>query len=645
MSLPLPVRLSRPLLLLAITAAHAGPVMAAGQLHLDKGMVITATQSARSELQAPASVSVVTREQLEEQLVSNLADALQKVPGVNINPSSTYGRNEIKIRGMKADYTLLLVNGRRINSRDALTSAYANDFDLGSIPLAAIERIEVVRGAMSSLYGADALGGVVNVILRQPDEQFEGGLGYQLERLDEGEGGNAGKTSLYLGGPLITERLLGNLALERYQRSPWLSPQSLNARADALEDQDKFNLLSSFKWLLDERQDIDVDLTLNQDDRKADWNNWGATPRNIQELDRRSLGVAHNGRWEGFDSRVRYYLEQVDLRDDSALNRRVVDIEQTNHTWDAQGTLYLAEHLLTVGGEYRQTRLEQPMNLQQGAVEVEQSALYLQDEFNLGDFAFTLGARLDDHETYGSELSPRAYLTYSLSDQWVLKGGVAQAFKAPSIAQSDPSYAISSCRGLCSLVGNANLAPETATTYELGTQFQAATWGAGLMLFNNAIEDMIQADTWNRRPGAILTYRNVSRARVRGAELSGWVDLTERVSLSSDLTLVDATDRDTGKELTLTPEATFNLRLDWQLRDDLSSYLAYQHIGRQYVRVDERSSDYGTLDLGLSYSGIRDLQLQLGVTNLDNRSRDDAAQAYDYILKSRAVYAGATWQF
>ena len=92
--------------------------------------IVTATQTAHSELSVPASASVITRAELDKMPVYDLADAIKRLPGVHINTSSAYGRKEIKIRGMDSDYTLLLVNGRRINSRDALTSNYANDFDL-----------------------------------------------------------------------------------------------------------------------------------------------------------------------------------------------------------------------------------------------------------------------------------------------------------------------------------------------------------------------------------------------------------------------------------------------------------------------------------------------------------------------------------
>ena len=224
MSIALNRGISRPRHLSLTILASLMPLaaLAAEPVALEQ-QVITATQTAHSELSAPASVSVVTREELEQRPVYNLADAVKYLPGVHLNPSSTYGRQEIKLRGMDSDYTLLLVNGRRINSRDALSSNYANDFDLSSIPMAAIERIEVIRGPMSSLYGADALGGVVNVILRQPTEETKAGIAYTYEHPTEGESGDGHKASGYVSGSLIENKLLGNLILETTDQAAWLS--------------------------------------------------------------------------------------------------------------------------------------------------------------------------------------------------------------------------------------------------------------------------------------------------------------------------------------------------------------------------------------------------------------------------------------
>ncbi|GAL04046.1 colicin I receptor precursor [Photobacterium aphoticum] len=128
-------------------------------------MVVTATLTEHSELTAPASVSVITAEDIAKMPVKDLSEAIRSSTGVNIEGSTAYGRNSIRIRGLDGKHTLLLINGRRINSQDALIRG--NDFDLATIPLTAISRIEVVRGPVSSLYGSEAMGGVVNVILKR----------------------------------------------------------------------------------------------------------------------------------------------------------------------------------------------------------------------------------------------------------------------------------------------------------------------------------------------------------------------------------------------------------------------------------------------------------------------------------------------
>jgi outer membrane receptor for ferrienterochelin and colicins len=611
--------------------------------------VITATQTAHSELSAPASVSVVTREELEQRPVYNLADAVKYLPGVHLNPSSTYGRQEIKLRGMDSDYTLLLVNGRRINSRDALSSNYANDFDLSSIPMAAIERIEVIRGPMSSLYGADALGGVVNVILRQPTEETKAGIAYTYEHPTEGESGDGHKASGYVSGSLIENKLLGNLILETTDQAAWLSEQTVNPNTDAAEQRQASSAYGSLSWLLDERQTIDLDITHRKDDREAEWNNFGAVVLNVQEMERWSFGLGHTGNWDGFNTRVRYYYENVELMDDSqimtTLRGMKGDIEQKNHTVDGQVTAFLGSHLLTLGSELRRTELTHNQNLG-SETEVDQKAVYLQDEFSIGDLDVTLGGRLDDHDSFGSEFSPRAYGVYNLTDNWVIKGGVGRSFKAPSIYQSDDTYGVLACRGMCTLVGNPNLKPETATSYEIGTLYQNERLEAGVMLFNNDIDDMIITDTWRvgYRP-AVMTYSNVSKARVQGYELQGRYNLSDTMGVRANYTYSDAEDRDTDEQLRNTPQHVANIGFDWQAMPDLGLNLDYQYTGSQLLYVSAaqpnvESGAFHQLNLGAKYQATRELSLKAGMNNLTNEKRDDVAQSVDNILMGRTVFVG-----
>ncbi|RRO05077.1 TonB-dependent receptor domain-containing protein [Pectobacterium aquaticum] len=626
---------------LLVTGLLALPALAQAENAADEKIVVTATQTKHTTLSAPASVSVITRAELEKMSVNNVSDAVKKLPGININPSSTYGRNEIKIRGMRADYTLLLVNGRRINSREALTSEYANDFDLTSLPVSAIDRIEVIRGPMSSLYGADALGGVVNVILRQPGENVAGELGYNFEAPTEGSGGDHNRLNGYVSGPLIENTLLGSLIIDGGKRDAWRTELSKNPNTDAREERKNTNLLGSLTWLIDEQQSLDFDATYVKDDRDVYWNVRNVAKRNIQKLDRLGLGLTHNGSWENVDTRLRYYYENVNLMDNSELKGGKADISQDNHTIDGKVSGYLGDHLLTGGGEYLLTSLKHSMYLQNGGIDVSQGALFLQDEFKLGDLALTFGGRVDQHEVYGTEFSPRAYATYSLTDNWVIKGGVSKAYKAPTLSQSVKGYALASCQGTCFILGNPDLKPETAISYELGTAYEAERFGAGVTLFDNDIKDMIQTNSLTR------TYENVNKARIQGIETSFWIDLTEDLNWTTNWTIVDAEDRTTRKRLKQTPKNTVNTQLNWQALDNLSTYISYQYTGNQYLRDKEvlRTRGFNTVDIGATYTPIKNVDLKLGLTNLTNEKRDYVATNNDYFLSGRTVYGGVSYKF
>ncbi|MGB4073953.1 TonB-dependent receptor domain-containing protein [Pseudomonas sp.] len=620
--------------------------------------IVTATQTAHSELSVPASASVITRAELEKMPVYDLADAVKRLPGVHINTSSAYGRKEIKIRGMDSDYTLLLVNGRRINSRDALTSNYANDFDLSSIPMAAVERIEVIRGPMSSLYGADALGGVVNIILRQPSNATEAGVAYSYEHPTEGDNGDVHQASGYLSGALIDEKLLGNLVVQSTDQAAWQSDQLSLDGTDAAEQRQGTSVLGSLSWLLDEQQSIDFDASHREDDRKAHWNNALAPAAtrlttNVQEMERTTFGVAHNGNWDSFNSRVRYYYEDVELTDDSEimtkLRKRIGEVEQKNHTVDGQISASLGSHLLTAGSELRRTSLTHTQNLG-NETEVDQQAIYLQDEFSLGALDVTLGGRWDDHEVYGGEFSPRLYGIYNLTDSWVIKGGAGKAFKAPDITQSDETYSVLACRGMCQIVGNPDLKPETSVSYELGTLYQDERIQAGIMFFNNDVDDMIVSDSWRPplyRP-KVMTYTNVSEARIQGYELQGRYAFTEALAARANYTYSDAENRDTDEPLNYSPQHMANIGLDWQALTQLGFNLDYQYTGSQMLVVPGQvasveSGAYATLSLGSKFQATKELALTAGLNNLTNTKRDDVAQSIDHILMGRTVFVGFSY--
>src|SRR5690606_27111024 len=138
-------------------------------------LVVPASGNAQRNAQAPAPISIITRDQLQQRPFINLEDAVRGEEGIRVVGTDP-NNEDIAIRGMPGDYTLLLVDGRRQGTRETMNRGAGGVRASMIPPLAAIERIEVVRGPMSALYGSDAMGGVINIITRKATEEWSASL-------------------------------------------------------------------------------------------------------------------------------------------------------------------------------------------------------------------------------------------------------------------------------------------------------------------------------------------------------------------------------------------------------------------------------------------------------------------------------------
>ncbi len=227
--------LSRTLLTSAVLVAMTAPAFAHGDASgtpqtLDK-VVVTASGFEQKVVDAPASISVVSREELSKRPYTNLVDALRDVEGIDVGleASDKNGRATISMRGLPSEYTLVLIDGRRQSNVGQL---YPNNFGGGQFaylpPLDAIERIEVVRGPMSTLYGSDAMGGVINIITRRNQDSWHGAVTQGFTVQQDDQFGDARTTDLYLSGPLLKDRL--SLAV----RGSYYDAKASNPEWDAL---------------------------------------------------------------------------------------------------------------------------------------------------------------------------------------------------------------------------------------------------------------------------------------------------------------------------------------------------------------------------------------------------------------------------
>jgi len=606
-------------------------------------VVVTATFTERLLDDAPASMSVVTREALNNRPVQDLADALIGVPGVNVGGVGL-ARRGISIRGMSNEYTLTLLDGKRISQTAGIIGH--SEADVGWIPTEGIERIEVVRGPMSSLYGSDALGGVVNIITRTATDAWRASLTSRGEWREDGRGGDVFQTGLYAGGPLIQDQL-GITAYGEF-RDRKATPGPVNPLLSEMEGREVTSGNIALNWTPDESQRIELAYGRGEEERARDTQQTGATRyfyNSIDDIERQQFSLSHAGKWRWGETTVRAYgttLEKSNRRSQGVPTRPQ---ELEDRTLDARTTLPVGEiNLLSVGTEWREEELHDTAMNAAGYDSAIHKAAFLQDEIQLGKWLFVVGDRLDNHEQFGNQHSPRGYVVYRLSDALTVKGGVGRGFKAPSLKLLSPTYSVTT--GTFVVFGNPNLEPEVSTSYEIGTHFRARGWSLQATAFQNDVDDLIQSFcAANCDALRVLNYENVDQARIRGVELGSTVDLLPRVALDLNYTYLDAKDRGADRPLAEKPKHSSNVRLGWSPNAQFTAELRGNYYGKQTLYSSEvryELPDYTLWGIDLNYQLTTRFKLHLSGDNLGDEQLAERSTRFTYVEPGRSYSIGFT---
>ncbi|QXG37124.1 TonB-dependent receptor domain-containing protein [Pseudomonas viridiflava] len=628
----------------------AEPVVeSANVLSLDD-VVVTAAGFEQNLEDAPASMTVITGDELRKRSFRDLTDAVRDVEGVTVNGGAN--ETDISIRGMPADYTLILVDGKRQSARESRVNGNSG-YEQSFIPPAeAIERIEVVRGPMSSLYGSDAIGGVINIITRKVTPEWGGSITYDYSARQHSDQGNARQTQFFLGGPLKTD-LLGLQVWGRYldrQADDDIEQTNGFSKADHRDMTARLSITPT----------VDHDILLeagatrlkNGDGLSANW----ATRE--QENNRDHWSISHQGRWGWATSDVSLAHEKSSREGKaSAAQTDVLGRKPTveNTVLDAKLVMPTERNITTTGLQWNDTTVT---DWNQGLGDrkdyefsVVQKALFAENEWSMTDtFALTTGLRMDHHEEYGVHFSPRIYGVWRATDDWTFKGGVARGFKAPEVRAVVPGYSYLR-RNTFVMFGNPDLKPETSTNYEL-----SALWSnrndlsAGATVFYNDFQDKLSTVTTTERwNGFIVMDRvNVDKAVIKGIELNGRWDITQDVSLKGNYTYTDSEQKsgaNAGAPLALTPERKANLRAEWNVNDRTQLWTATNYYGKEYGNTvnDELSPAYTTADLGGSYELTKNVSFNAALYNITDKRLDD--ETYGTVNYGRTLWASTTVRF
>lgn len=607
-------------------------------------VVVTATLTVRDSASTPAFTSVITAEDIARAPANSLADLLRDTVGVN-NRSDGAGRDEIQIRGMGGRYTLVLVDGKRVSSSSALWRG--GDFDLSSIPMGSIERVEVVRGPMAALYGSDAIGGVVNIITKAPTNDWQGSLAAEYRTVKAGDKGQQKRFNGSVAGA-ISDRVSLSLSGEVYERDAWYRYDASDAfEVPALEAKESKSLIASSRIKLNESQSLDVDLSYSNDDRPYGiYSRWGDYRE--QGIERVTFGLTHDANWDWGKSVVFLKQEDSEINDfNSAFNDPQYRItEEQNTYFKAYASTELGIQAITGGIDFRNQEVTDAVAyVQTGSESVTTLALFVQDEIALTDqFSLTLGGRVDDHESLGNHFSPKVYLTYALSDSVVLKGGVSRAFKAPDTYQMSEEFKFISCGGGCFIYGEPDLDAETSTNIEAGIEVREAGWRLSAAVFDNEVEDMISPlfDGDNRY------WVNLDEARTRGIELDASVALSETVTFSGNATYLTEAETSwlgTPVKLENRPDLMVNLSASWQLTDALGSSISFNHVGDQYDYRENVLPAYTRVDLTGSYRVTDALEVNFGVKNATDVDLLEESPNFNVRELGRNYYMSANYAF
>ncbi|ASK20382.1 TonB-dependent receptor domain-containing protein [Halomonas sp. N3-2A] len=608
---------------------------------------------------APASISVITKEELEGRSFRDITEALESVPGVYFDdgPSGKGGTGEISIRGMDTKYTLILVDGVPQGSQQAYYNGYGSGAEFGWLPpISAIERIEVIRGPMSTLYGSDALGGVINVITQGARENWGGSVNVDTMVQQDSASGDRHQSQFRVSGPLIEDTLAATI-----------TGSVLTRDEDTIEDgyrgYDRRDLTAQLDWTPNDANRLQLEAGYGTQDTEGTTDKTG----NANELEtrRQQQSLRHTLQW-GDRLTTRSYLQRTELRQDDTSYRSVYE----RLTANTSTVIPLSDHLLTLGAQAREQRTENPgRGFGKANLERWDMALFAEDEWFLTDqFSLTTGARWVNDENYGSEIVPRLYGVFNATPQLTLKGGVSAGYRTPDLKEGDSNWIeggggprCADCRD----VGNTNLEAEKSTTYELSALWQSES-GLELSttLFHTDYRDKIEKPTvCDTREGdalclyqgqeytAIAQYMNVDEATVNGAELTLDIPIGEHVSLSTSYTFTDSKQRsgeNSGLPLNDQPRHRATLGLDWEATADTQLWSQARYKGEAEQIAGRRGlsrayPSYTLVDVGIRHQLSETVSIYGGIYNL--LDKDINFDDYGRLLDGRRFNAGLNVTF
>ncbi|MCR1816597.1 TonB-dependent receptor plug domain-containing protein [Aliarcobacter butzleri] len=646
---------------------------------LDEIIVTTATKTQKNIDGVSASVVVITKEDIEKISATTLKDVLDKVPSINAQfgrfpHASALSKGAISIRGVGPNGTLILLDGKRLSGETE------QPYEMSRIPASMIERIEIVKGSMSTLYGSDAIGGVINIITKQNIDTNHTTLDikYGANSHSKAREKNANFTTLGNLDGFKYKVYASTIDTSSYKIDKSYTQKAINPNTGATiptamnPQNGKNGILGvtygddstvnsggiSLEKNVTNNLTLGVDLNYFKEDREGSYLGSSQatglsgmvlnTPINSKD-DNRRVDVSTFAKYyvnDDLTTTLKLYESYYKKRNETtptnfvgpvnkkfSANVKIDDIESiTTYTLNDA-------NLLTFGLDYRKEKRDSaainpnPQSSDFIQKNIEYKSVYLQDEIEITDSLNAIvGARYDDISNADSKTTFQAGVVQKLGENTRVRVNYAQGYRAPDIAELfvvAPLYKDGKRYG--SEVVNAfkatayDLKPEKSDTFEVALANNFNNFNSEIVLFKTIVKDKIESVSYGTGAMKYYTSENLEKVDINGVEVNLGYKINDSFDTEFNLTYLDTEDKSTNKELTYTPSLSASLNLNYKLLDDLSSNIALRYIGKQYEDKEnsDKLDDYTLIDLGLNYNINKITTIYGGVDNIFDKKVDE----------------------
>ncbi len=578
--------------------------MAAGDCALatEETILVTATRTAQIADAALAPVIVITREDIERSAASDVADLLRFHAGMDLGRNGGPGQaTSVFLRGTESNHTLVMVDGMKINPGTVGGAAWQH------LDPNIIERIEIVKGPRSTLYGSEAIGGVVNIITRRAQSGGQGHVALGAGRYDT----YTTRTGVHHGGEIVR----AGLDASAYTTNGFPT----RVESDLANAHDKFTLNA---YLGSQAGPLDWELTHWQASGNTEYLSFFLSPLDLDFTNSATalaLKAAPSESW-ATTLRLGHVVDEMTQNQSSDFS------ETRRNQIDWQHDFQLdAQQLFSAGLWYSQEDTQASVFGTGFDEDTEVVAVYAQDDISVGDHRVLLAARYTDHDSFGGHTSWDVEYGYRWSERTRFTAAVATAFRAPDATDR------------FGFGGNPDLDPETSRNIEVGVRHALSTrQSVAVQMFENRIEDLIEFfdpdDFLGPLPGAM---ENIEEARIRGIELSyAWAAAPLAVRVAGSV----------QDPANITRDEPLARRAERSLSANLSYEFGAMTLGADFLAQSERKDSpfstthnggYGLVNLTAQWRLQRDWRVN---AKLENALDKDYALAQGFTTTDRALF-------